>query len=54
MVDNGVDMNLVLCFFGEEKEDWILFKKEGYWYLLSWFKDDCFLVMICYIFIEDS
>lgn len=52
--ENGVDMNPVLCFPGEEKADRILFNREGYWYPLSWSKDDRFLALIRYISIENS
>ena len=52
--ENGADMNPVLCFPGQSQEDQILFKREGYWYPLSWSKDDRYLAMIRYISIEDS
>lgn len=52
--DNGADMNPILCFPGGNREDEQLFRKEGYWYPLSWSKDDRYLAMIKYISIEDS
>lgn len=52
--ENGADMNPVLCYPEEPSKNEVLFDKDGYWYPLSWSRDDRYLAFIRYVSIEDS